>query len=875
MKIKNLLTTLGALAIVTVVTFIGCKKDTYEQIDGVCPKVLSTSPFDGETGVAQSKVITITFNEEMNPESITNESIIITGSVVAGVVTYAGKTATFTPTSPLIANHTYTGRVTTAVRDLMGNSLQKDYVWTFSTGALLSPVVITTDPANLATGVVLNKVVSATFNMPMNPSTLKDTTFILRQGTTKIAGTVTYIDTTAYFTPSVALLSGTTYTATITTGAKNLAGTGLASNYTWSFTTGILVAPTVISTDPANLATNVPLNKIITATFSEAMNPLTISGATYTLKQGANLIAGTVTYSGTTATFTPSVALLSGTTYTATITTGAKNLAGTSLAGNYIWTFTTVVTTPPVAPTVISTDPANLATGVVLTKIISATFSVPMNVTTITGTTFTLKQGTTSIAGIVTYASSTAYFTPTANLLPGLTYTATVTTGAKDLAGTALAANYTWTFTTLVLIAPTVISTNPIDLATGVPVNKVITATFSVPMDATTINTSTFTLKQGTTAITGVVTYSGSTATFTPSANLTAGKVYTATITNGVKNVAGTNMVNDYIWSFTTVVIPPTVISTDPTNGATNVALNKVITADFSTAMDPTTITSTTFTVKIGSTAVAGTVSYSGVKATFTPTANLLSGNTYTATITTGAKDLAGTSLVSNYVWTFSTKAPAGPTAPDLKSAGNFGILAYSTVTNNAGASEINNMDVGVYPGTAVTGFPPGKVNNGAIYTANSASPIPALLIQAKADLTAAYNYAEGASSPAPATVSGNQGGKTLYPGIYKSTSTLSVDGSALTLDAQGDVNAVWIFQVASTFITTTGGSIVLSGGAQAKNIYWQVGSSATIGDNTTFYGNVLALISITMNTNATATGRMLTQTGAVTLTSTNIINKP
>ena len=231
--------------------------------------------------------------------------------------------------------------------------------------------------------------------------------------------------------------------------------------------------------------------------------------------------------------------------------------------------------------------------------------------------------------------------------------------------------------------------------------------------------------------------------------------------------------------------------------------------------------------------------------------------------------------MVSNYSWTFSTKAPLGPLAPDLKSAGLYGILAYSTVTSNAGLSEIHDMDVGVYPGTAVTGFPPAIVVNGAIYTASSPSPWPAKLIQAKQDLTDAYLYCEAASSPAPATVSGNQGGTTLAPGIYKSTSSLSINGSDLTLDAQGDVNAVWIFQIASTLITTTGGNVVLIGGAQAKNVYWQVGSSATIGDYTSFNGNILALISITMNSYSTAKGRMLTQTAAVTLTSTNIITKP
>jgi hypothetical protein len=165
------------------------------------------------------------------------------------------------------------------------------------------------------------------------------------------------------------------------------------------------------------------------------------------------------------------------------------------------------------------------------------------------------------------------------------------------------------------------------------------------------------------------------------------------------------------------------------------------------------------------------------------------------------------------------------------------------------------------------------------MYASDDIAPpgVAAMLTQAKQDLTDAYLFLEGATAPAPATVAGDQGGLTLAPGIYKSTSTLLVQSGDLTLDAQGDANAVWIFQIASDFTTVggAGGNILLIGGAQAKNVYWQVGSSATIGDNTQFKGNILALTSITMNANAIAIGRMLARNGAVVMTSTNIIEKP
>lgn len=876
-------TLLTALALVSVVLIDGCKKDKFVERVGVCPLVISTNPANAATGVPLNQVITATFNEEMNPSTITQQSFTLYQGTtkIAGTLSYnkTNTTLSFVPASPLTVNTTYTGTVTTAVKDLMGNALQENYVWTFSTGLSVLPVVISTDPLNGDSNVVRNKVISATFNMPMDPLTINGSTFTLKQGLNTIAGTVSYSGVTAFFTPTANLLPGTVYTATITTGAKNTSGTAIASNYVWAFKTGTVVAPTVISTDPANGATGVLLNKIITATFSEPMDPLTITSTTFLVKQGLTPVAGTVTYSGSTATFTPSANLLPGVVYTCTITTGAKNIAGTALANDYVWSFTTIA---PTAPTVISTDPANAAINVPLNKIITATFSEPMDALTLNTTTFIVKQGLNPVAGTVSYIGSTATFTPLVNLLPGTIYTATITTGAKNIAGTPLAADYVWSFTTLTPLAPTVISTDPANGATGVLVTKIITATFSTPMDPATINTTTFIVKEGLNPVAGVVSYIGSTATFTPSVNLLNNKVYTCTITTGAKNVAGTPLAADYIWSFTTaVLVPPTVISTDPANGATNVALNKIITATFSVPMDALTINTSTFTLKLAGVPVSGTVSYIGSTATFTPDVNLISGKTYTATITTGAKNVAGTPLTADYVWTFDTKAPLGPKGPDLKSVARFGIISGVGVSNNAGFSVINDMDVGISPGvrSSITGFPPAIVVNGAIYASDDLVPAgtAAMLIQAKQDLTDAYLFAEGATTPAPATVSGDQGGLTLAPGIYKSTSTLLIQNGDLTLDAQGDVNAVWIFQVAAGFTTVggAGGNVILSGGAKASNVYWQVGSSAIIGDYTNFKGNVLALTSITMNSHATADGRMLARNGAVVLTHTNIINKP
>ncbi len=206
----------------------------------------------------------------------------------------------------------------------------------------------------------------------------------------------------------------------------------------------------------------------------------------------------------------------------------------------------------------------------------------------------------------------------------------------------------------------------------------------------------------------------------------------------------------------------------------------------------------------------------------------------------------------------FLASQPAvAATAPvGLGTAGSFAVLAGTTVTNT-GPSSISG-DLGVSPGTAVTGFPPGIVTDGTIHSADGVAG------GAQSDLTTAYNDAAGRSPTAnvPAFIGA---GQTLAPGVYKASSSLEVGGS-LTLDAGGDPNAVFIFQAPSTLITDSASSVILTDGAQACNVFWQVGSSATLGTSSDFAGSVLALTSISVDTGDTIAGRALARNGAVTL---------
>lgn len=551
------------------------------------------------------------------------------------------------------------------------------------------------------------------------------------------------------------------------------------------------------------------------------------------------------------------------------------------------------VETVGVCPLVLSTDPVNLATNVPLDKAITVTFNESMNPATITPGVLSIsspadaggrKAAVSALSGELTYDASTftMRFVPGVKLEANTTYTATVGTSVKDLMGNALQTPYIWTFSTGATVYPTVTSTDAANNDMDVALNKQISATFSMAMDPASLTDVSYTITQGATGVPGAITYSGNTVVFTPSGDFAPNTVYTATVTTGATSEAGIGMLNNYVWTFTTGVISaPEVDSTDPANLATGVPLNKVISAVFSEVMDGATITSTSFKVMQGNNEVSGVVDYAGTTATFTPDVNLLSGVVYTATITTAAANVAGTPMANEYVWQFNTNAPLGPLAVDLRSVEGFGIIAGVGVSNNAGFSEIRNLDVGISPGvrSSITGFPPAIIVNGAMYASDDIAPpgVAAMLTQAKQDLTDAYLFAEGATSPAPATVAGDQGGLTLAPGIYKSVSTLLIQAGDLTLDAQGDANAVWIFQIASDFTTVggAGGNVILTGGAQAKNVFWQVGSSATIGDFTQFQGTVLALTSITMNSGATAVGRMLARNGSVVMTNTNIIEKP
>jgi hypothetical protein len=322
---------------------------------------------------------------------------------------------------------------------------------------------------------------------------------------------------------------------------------------------------------------------------------------------------------------------------------------------------------------------------------------------------------------------------------------------------------------------------------------------------------------------------------------------------------------------------PPTVVSVTPGAGA---CLTTPVTATFSKSMNPATINSpaSTFTLAgPGASSVSGSVSLdsTGMVATFTSTNPLVPNTQYTATITTAAQDQFGNRLADPKTWTFTTGTQVCPAplgiAPELC---GIGILAGQAISNASGASLVNgDVDIDPLNASSVTGFPPGRFT-GTLH------PADATALAAQNKLTTAYNTA---MNLAPGTLLvGDIGGQTLPPGVYTRTTASGAGGQSLqitgdlVLDPQGDPNATWIFQIGTTLKTFTGvsgsGNVTVLAPGKPGNVFWQIGSAATLGINTNIVGNLMAAAAVTTNGNNIINGRILVETaGAVTINNTTI----
>lgn len=318
-------------------------------------------------------------------------------------------------------------------------------------------------------------------------------------------------------------------------------------------------------------------------------------------------------------------------------------------------------------------------------------------------------------------------------------------------------------------------------------------------------------------------------------------------------------------------VARPVVTSTNPVTDGTDAPLNVRVAVTFSEAMDAETLTADTFTVKHGTEAVAGTVALSGLTAMFTPTSHLEKNELFTATITSDAKSAAGKALQEAYTWSFrtGTSVSRGPAPVGLGAAGDYAVLA-KTAVSTVPSSGVTG-DIGLSPAAAsfITGFSlvadatnvfsttPQVV--GQVFAADYAVPTPSNLTTAVSNMEAAYSDAAGRPTPDFLELgTGDIGGLTLEPGLYKWTSTVTIPTD---VTIEGGANDVWIFQTTGDLSMDARKTITLAGGAKAKNIFWQVAGEVTLGANSHFEGVVLTQTAITLQTGATMNGRLLAQT--------------
>lgn len=680
--------------------------------DDVPPSVVSTSiPATGE--VSLSQIIAATMSEAIDASTLTATTVRLTaaGTPVTGTISYdaPSRVITFAPNGGLASATDYVFVVGPGIKDLAGNTLATPFAKTFRTIDASPPSVTSVTPADQSTSAATNSQVKIVFSKDIDASTVTASSITLRLSSSGafVSGTVSYdaASRTATFTPASALSFSTAYTVTVANTVRSATGVALTQNFQSTFSTAAppdVTPPTIVSVAPSNGAADVSVSTSVSIKFSEALDPASVSSSSIVVTRAGGNVSGAINYdaASSTVTFVPTSALQNDVLYTLTVSTAVRDVAGNSLAFAFSSTFRTSAAPPAVdviAPTVLSSTPANGSVNVAANTQLRVSFSEPINPSTINGSTIFLSGPSGIVSGTVSYDNSTlsATFVPAATLQNNANYTLVATTGVQDLAGNALAAQFTAAFTTIAVLPgpdttpPTVTSTIPANGATNVSVLTAIRVTFSEPMTASTIDATTMTLSVAGIPIGGSVSYDAAsrTASFAPAAGLLAeNRTYTVTITTGVRDAAGNPMASTFSFSFLTEDhTPPIVISRSPSPGSSGVAINSTIRVGFNESMTASTINSSTITLSAGGSPVAGTVSFDAAAnvATFIPSTSLANNQVYSVVVTTGVRDLAGNALAANNSFNFTT-APAPP-AFDI--SGSTGFLGWwqTTTTGDVG----------------------------------------------------------------------------------------------------------------------------------------------------------------------------------------------
>ena len=439
---------------------------TSQPIDETPPAIVGVTPANLSRDVPVNSAVTVSFSEALDAQSITSATLTLSrlgaAAPVTATVSYNAIThvATLAPLEPLLSSTSYVVSVGTGVKDVVGNALSTPFSSQFTTAAPVDnnpPTVAGFEPADGAVNIAALVIVRVTFSEAMLASSLNATTVTLTNtiGGAAVAASIAYDVATnrLSITPITALALGTGYTVTVTTGAKDVAGNGLAANFVTRFTTIApdITPPTIISTSPANAATDVPVSAQYSVKFSEPMLASSINATTVTLKRSAGGVAvsGTVQYNAQSreATFLPDVPLAYSTSYTATVTVGVRDVAGNALVSPLVTTYTTVAQ-PPI---VTGISPGSRSTNISATAKVVVTFSVPVKAVSVNSSNFFVRNTATAevVAGSIVYdaVARTATFTPSSRYENNNSYAVIVTQGVTDLAEQPLVQSFQSCFT--------------------------------------------------------------------------------------------------------------------------------------------------------------------------------------------------------------------------------------------------------------------------------------------------------------------------------------------------------------------------------------------------------------------------------------------
>ncbi|HEX4133697.1 MAG TPA: Ig-like domain-containing protein [Bryobacteraceae bacterium] len=709
--------------------------------DSTPPTVISFTPTNGATKVGPNAVVTLIFSKALNYSTVNAQNFTLFNGFtnLGATVSVSSDNRTVTLTTTLPYSATLTVAVNTSVQDLDGNNLANPFSSTFTTETqplTAVPTVTVMRPANGATGVLINDTITLYFSAPMNAATVPGAFYVEQKGTLLTGAVVVNADGRSAVWTGPGFLNSA-YIQVFFTGAMDTSGNTVTS-YSASFTaapslsaTAATLSSTVPSEDVSG-ANAAPTTTVVDLQFSKQIDPATVnSGSFYLLQNDATPVNGTITMlnNNTVLRFIPS-APFSGTPsgnntfYRVHYENTLKDIDGLPISGSAdnTWYFYVNTATNTTTPTVTSFAPYNGATGVGDNATIRLTFNEVMDTLTIDPATVTLMNGATSIPFSITFGGSsftTMTLSPYAPLPVNATLTLALTGGITDTSNNALAPQ-SISFQTgpgADFSKPFVIYSSVNSSTPTVPVNSTFTVVFNKPLDRNTVNTactdyslynnnlgctvgSTVTISPDGTTITYVPT-----APLPPSANL---EVYAEGATDLDGNTQ-TNFAVNFFTNTATVTTPPTVLTSNPANGAAGAPLNSSIEAQFSAAVSGASLSQVT--LMNGGTPVPFTASliYADSVVRLTPASLLLPGTTYTVSFT-GVQDDAGNTMTGTYSFSFTTGTNVDENAtPNV----------VSTIAN--GLPLTNNVDVTNVPDnptftiTLDTPVEPGSLSNGGL----------------------------------------------------------------------------------------------------------------------------------------------------------------